>query len=303
MHAHLPELRSFLSAHRLPADYAELAQQWFAPLADELALYRERTERPLIIGINGSQGSGKSTLAALLRELFRYRHEQNAIDLSIDDFYLPREQRQQLAQEIHPLLATRGVPGTHDVALMKRTLSELVQGGRPVPVPRFNKATDDREPEQQWQMADSPQDIVIIEGWCLGAPPQNEADLQAPINTLEAKADAEGLWRRYVNRQIIERYQSLYDQIDIWIMLKAPSFDCVCQWRLEQEQKLAGQPGNNEGKNRIMGAAEIGRFIEHYQRLTVHMLKSLPARVHYLYELDSNRNICSASQPRRIELP
>jgi len=302
MRAQLPELRDFLSEHRLPPRYAELAGRWFLPLADALALQRQQVQHPLLIGINGSQGSGKSTLAALLRELFRTRHGLSAIDLSIDDFYLPRAQRQRLASEIHPLLATRGVPGTHDIPLMQQTLQALTRGNQSVPIPRFDKASDDRVPERDWQHADSPLDMVIIEGWCLGTPAQDEAALQQPVNVLEANEDPDARWRHYVNNQIIEHYQPLYEQIDIWAMLKAPSFDCVYQWRLEQEQKLADRLGTEQDDKRIMSPAEIARFIEHYQRLTMHTLSSLPSQVHYLYELDSERNICAAGQPRRITL-
>lgn len=296
----LPELRSFLSSHRLPVRYAELAQRWFLPLADDLALHRQRLQRPLLIGINGSQGSGKSTLAALLRELFRTRHGLSAIDLSIDDFYLPREERQRLAADVHPLLATRGVPGTHDIPLMECTLRALTQGNCPVAIPRFDKASDDRVPQQEWQHLDAPLDMVILEGWCLGTPPQDEAALQQPVNELEANEDPDGRWRHYVNRQIVEHYQPLYKLIDIWAMLEAPSFDCVFQWRLEQEQKLAERVDAGDTDSRVMSAAGVDRFIKHYQRLTIQTLLSLPPRVHYLYELDAERNICSATQPRKF---
>lgn len=293
-------LKDFLAEQKLPSQYAELALQWFLPLADALAGLRAAAGRPLVIGINGSQGSGKSTLAALLRMWFPTRHRLSAIDLSIDDFYLPRNRRRQLADEVHPLLITRGVPGTHDIPLMRHTLRALTAGRGPVAIPRFDKGTDDRVPEDRWQQLDAPLDMVIIEGWCLGTPPQDEEALQVPVNLLEGNEDPDGRWRRYVNREIAEHYQPMYQQVDAWVMLKAPSFDVVFQWRLEQEKKLAERVQQDNASNRIMSPDDLARFIEHYQRLTTHTLRTLPENVHFLFELDAERNIRSASTPREL---
>jgi D-glycerate 3-kinase len=296
------DLGDFLTCHYLPPRYLDLARRWFLPLINELALQRRRAQRPLLIGINGSQGSGKTTLAALLRAIFESRFGLNTIDLSIDDFYLPRDQRLRLAEERHPLFDTRGVPGTHDMSLMRKTLDALLHGEGPVPIPGFDKALDDRVPEHRWQSVNAPLDMVILDGWCLGTPAQDEEELATPVNLLEANEDPEGEWRRYVNRQIIDHYQPLYDQIDIWVMLEAPSFDCVYRWRLEQEKKLADSLADSESSNRVMSPAELARFIQHYQRLTMHTLKTLPQRVHYLFELDAERNIHAATRPNKVEL-
>ncbi len=297
-----PEFRDFLCAQRLPARYVEIARQWFMPLAKELVVQRQGAGRPLIIGINGCQGSGKSTLAGLLQLLFQHQYGLSAIALSIDDFYLSRRERQRLADDIHPLLMTRGVPGTHDVGLMARTLDGLVRGDSPVAIPRFDKVVDDPIPEEEWRTVTPPLDMIVIEGWCLGTPPQDEAVLREPVNRLEADEDPDRRWRRYVNRQIVEHYQPLYQKVDAWIMLRAPSFDGVYRWRLEQEQKLAQQLADSASENRVMSPQEVARFIACFQRLTVHSLQTLPQRVHYLYELDAQREIASSSRPCSLEL-
>lgn len=254
-------------------------------------------DRPLVIGINGCQGSGKSTLADLLRLQFQHRHGLAASALSMDDFYLSRKARQRLAETVHPLLMTRGVPGTHDVALMTRTLDDLMAGATDVPLPRFDKALDDPVPEREWQTTTSPLEMLILEGWCLGTEPQEAAALRESVNRLEAEEDPDGDWRRYVNRQLAERYQPLYEKVDLWIMLKAPSFDHVYRWRLEQEQKLAQRPENGSSDNHVMTPRQLARFISLFQRLTVHSLQTLPQRVHYLYALDARRNVVSFSRP------
>ena len=293
-------LHNFLQEQRLPLAFLKSVDAWYLPLAERLAKHHEAAGRTLVIGVNGSQGSGKSTLAALLKELLVQNFGLRAIALSIDDFYLTREARLALAAQIHPLFATRGVPGTHDVALMCETLQQLTRENREVAIPRFDKARDDRYPEEEWDRVSAPVDIVIVEGWCLGTPAQAAADLITPVNDLEKLEDPDGSWRRYVNQQLGGRYHELYQMMDVWIMLQAPSFACVYQWRLEQEEKLAESEPENNARNRVMTAQQISRFIQHYQRLTEQSLKQLPGRVHYLFSLDADRQIVAFEEPRAV---
>jgi len=294
-------LQDFLQTHQLPATFLAHAQQWFVPLAEQLVQHRRQAGRPLIVGINGSQGSGKSTLASFLSLLFPQEYGLRSIDLSIDDFYLTRQERTTLAKNVHPLLATRGVPGTHDVELLRTTLQALAgQRGR-VAIPRFDKAQDDRSPAGLWPSEESPVDIIILEGWCLGARAQQQAQLLSPVNQLESSEDAQGLWRGYVNTRLEADYHDLYDMVDIWAMLQAPSFDSVFRWRLEQEQKLSNS--HTQSGSRIMSADQVARFIQHYQRLTQHALETMPSTVNYLFQLDEQRQILRASQPKPVRFP
>lgn len=296
------KLHSFLKEQRLPLSFLKTVDEWYMPLAGRIAKHHEAAGRTLLIGVNGSQGSGKSTLAALLTQLLAKEFGLKAIDLSIDDFYLTRQSRVSLARQIHPLLETRGVPGTHDVSLMCETLQQLTRENSDVSIPRFDKACDDRYPARQWDKVSAPFDIVIVEGWCLGTPAQAEAALHKPVNDLEALEDPDGHWRRYVNQQIGGCYQDIYQMMDLWIMLQAPSFACVYQWRLEQEEKLAAKllagDQQNSSRNRVMTATQISRFIQHYQRLTEHSLDQLPGRVHFLFSLDAGRQIVAYDEPR-----
>lgn len=297
-------LHDFLTEQRLPLSFLKLVDEWYVPLAGRIAKHHEAAGRPLLIGINGSQGSGKSTLAALLTELLAKNAGLKAIDLSIDDFYLSREARLALAGQVHPLFATRGVPGTHDVALMGETLRQLIRENTEVSIPRFDKASDDRYPEGEWQRVSSPFDVIIVEGWCLGTPAQAVAELLQPVNDLEALEDPDGSWRRYVNQQLGGCYQDVYQLLDLWIMLQAPSFECSYRWRLEQEAKLADKlRATEQGHSahcRIMTATQVGRFVQHYQRLTEQSLQQLPGRVHYLFSLDAERRIVACEEPRVV---
>jgi len=290
------KLDDFLKEHRLPASYSLAAEQWFAPVAKGLAEQHTTPGKTIIAGINGAQGSGKSTLADLLALICRNKYHLNTIILSLDDFYLTRQQRALQAASIHPLLATRGVPGTHDISLALDIIRKLSQGKTRTLVPRFNKAVDDRYPQQKWECVTAKADLILLEGWCLGAEPQAEDALLEPVNDLEREEDANGVWRRFVNQQLRDVYPQLFSMIDTWIMLKAPSFDCVYKWRLEQENKLKSSLSHIDANadcegNRTMGADAISRFIQHYQRITEHLLKTLPAKADTLFDLDEDKKI------------
>ena len=250
-------------------------------LADALA---QTVKRPLIVGICGAQGSGKSTLAEALA-----RHFPRTTTLSLDDLYLTRAERAGLARTRHPLFATRGVPGTHDVALGLAKLDAL-EAGIPTLLPHFDKARDDRAPSDTWPDARTPNDLVIFEGWCVGAVPEAEDALAAPVNDLERIADADGRWRRAVNSALAGSYQALFARLDMLILLAAPDWETVCRWREEQEAGLRQTAGQGAG---IMDEATVERFLQHYERLTRHILQEMPGRADLVLRLSPDRN-CNA---------
>lgn len=293
-------LQEFLTTQRLPLSFLQTIDSWYLPLAGNIAKHHKVAGRTLLVGINGSQGSGKSTLAATLALLLVENFGLKTVTLSIDDFYLGREARMSLAKQVHPLLQTRGVPGTHDVALMRDTLLRLAGASGEVGIPRFDKARDDRYPESDCGNVLLPCDVVLFEGWCVGTPAQSSEALHQPVNDLEAHDDPDGSWRRYVNEQLGKAYQDVYQLLDLWIMLQAPSFESVYRWRLEQETKLAerlAEGGRGEAQDQLMSASQVGLFIKHYQRLTEHSLRELPGRMHYLFKLDEERNIVAYKEP------
>jgi D-glycerate 3-kinase len=238
-----------------------------------------------VLGLCGAQGSGKSTLAAALAERF-----ERAAILSIDDLYRTKAERTEMARAIHPLFATRGAPGTHDVALGLATLDALDRGERAA-LPRFDKSRDDRAPASQWGHAPADTRLLIFEGWCVGARPQAEAALAAPINALEREEDAHGLWRRAANAALAGDYQRLFARIDRLILLAAPGFEVVRGWRIEQEQALRAQAAPDAPG--LMSDAEVARFIQHYERITRHILIEMPARADFVARLAADRSLLS----------
>ncbi len=286
-------IKGLIAREGLPAAYEATVATTILPLLDHILSLREQKGRPVIVGIHGAQGTGKSTLTQFLRELLQTHWQCPTASLSLDDLYLTRAERLALSRTVHPLLKTRGVPGTHDLALGHQVLDQLLTAGPgdATPIPAFDKALDDRVPEVQWPVLEGAAHVILLEGWCVGATPQSEEDLARAVNRLEAKEDADGQWRRYVNDCLKSSYRVFFDRLDALVMLKAPSMDCVLEWRRLQEHKLAQRyrdaskwcgEGVAAQSLRIMSDTEVHRFIMHYQRVTEHCLQTLPARADVL---------------------
>lgn len=286
----LDEIAKLMAKHKLPSSFIDTVIEWYWPIALKVAQLKLQKGQTYYLAINGSQGSGKSTMAVFLQCIFEHHFEFSIANLSIDDFYLTRKERKHLAEHIHPLLATRGVPGTHDIPLAIDTLKKLNEVHNSVQLVRFNKAYDDRAEKHEWDRVAAPVDIVILEGWCMGLHAQNSADLYTPINKLEQLEDSNGRWRKFVNAQLEEHYPDLFKMFDHLIMLKAPSFDCVYHWRKNQEDKLRA----HQSTRFTMNQAELERFIQHYQRLTEHALQSLPQYANLVIELNEKQQFIRA---------
>ena len=238
-----------------------------------------------VFGIVGLQGSGKSTLAAQVASLARHRRLQAAV-LSLDDFYLQRAERLQLSREVHPLLSTRGPPGTHDLPLALDTMEKL-RAGMPLALPRFDKLADDRSPLAQWPQVRGRCDLVILEGWFLKTPPQHDAELSEPVNALERDEDPQGVWRRYCNTALATAYRPLWDAVDTTWFLQGPGFDVVPAWRWQQEQSLqAADP-----MRAAMSRAQVERFVQFFERVSRQAVKTLPGIVEKTVPMDEHRHL------------
>lgn len=278
-----PRIDQFIGEHQLPALFNRVIDDYYLPLALWLA-ERRRAGETLVVGICGGQGSGKSTLTAFL-ELVWSQMDLNSAGFSLDDIYLTKSERRTLAQKVHPLLQTRGVPGTHDVQLGLVTINALCgrSGAGEVAIPRFDKSIDDRAPRRDWPRRRAPVDILLFEGWCVGALPwENAAE---PINALERDEDPDGSWRDYINRQLDGPYRALFARLDLLLMLKVPDMECVLEWRLLQERKLRARSGGG------MDDSEIVRFVQHYERVTRNLLEEMPARADCVLELGRDHRI------------
>ena len=286
-------LSAFIEQHKLPEEFRLTVNQYYTPLAEQIFSLFTQSNGAYFVGINGCQGSGKSTLTRFIAEYLRSEYQLNIVVMSLDDFYLTREKRTQLAHDIHPLLATRGVPGTHDLSALDNILIQFKEQKTGFLIPKFNKATDDPFPKEQWTSIEEPVDIILLEGWCWGVDPQSEEQLKLPINELELQHDEKGVWRNYVNQQLKDAYVPLYKAMDFWLALQAPSFDCVYKWRLEQEQKLQAR---NLGlaNSKVMTPEEILDFTQYFQRLSVQSCNTISQSADAIFYLDPDRHIKDA---------
>ena len=289
-------IRRLITREHLPEDYASVVERYFSPIAVRTAAWRKTAGRCLTVGICGPQGSGKTTLCVFLEALLAGQGIR-AARVSLDDFYLTRAQREDLARRVHPLFATRGVPGTHDTALGISVLERLAAaapGGKNAPddaqvrIPRFDKAVDDRKPELAWDTFASPADVILFEGWCVGARPQAAEDLAAPVNALERDLDPDGTWRRAVNDALAGPYQDLFSRMDRLILILPPDFAYVREWRALQERKLRASTG------RGMSDQEIARFVMYYERITRAVMAEMPPRADLVLEIGPDQRPTAA---------
>ena len=290
------DLDRFLQLHKLPESFRRTAEEYYLPVADWLTACCKSGET-FLLGINGAQGTGKSTLADFIKIALESSGEKTVAVLSIDDFYLTSAERQVLGREKHELLATRGAPGTHDIAMLTETLDALrsLGPGDVYHLPRFDKASDDRALAADWPTVKGPLDFVILEGWCVGSVAQPDIELGSPVNDLERRRDPDGTWRHYVNDRLASDYAAVFAKLDALVFLKAPSFGAVYRWRLEQEHKLAAtRPSEAPG---IMDELHIAEFIQHYERITRSNLEHIGNSADIVLELDEYHQ-CIASRFR-----
>jgi D-glycerate 3-kinase len=250
-------------------------------------------ERTAIIGINGSQGSGKTTFSYLLAQVIREICGLKVVCCSIDDFYLTRSEREKLSREVHPLLITRGVPGTHDVLLGLQTFESLIHATNETitPIPVFDKSIDDRKSKEEWIQFLGRPNLILFEGWCVAAKAVDEKELEIPINDLERNHDEDRTFRKFANEALKDQYAKWFEMIGLLIMLQVPGFEQVMEWRWVQEKKLAEKYSGALIRNRIMTEAENHFFIGHFERITRQMLLGMPRTADVVFKINESHSI------------
>ena len=244
--------------------------KFYLPLSNWIYSVHKKDKKIKIIGLSGGQGAGKSTITSILKFIFKLKYNLELCIFSIDDFYKTRRERINMAKKVHPLFMTRGVPGTHDVNLINKIIIQLKKKKfKPVLIPKFDKSIDDRVKKSKWIKVKKQPNIIIFEGWCVGAKNQKNNFLKKPLNIIEKKYDKDLRWRKKVNHYLSTDYKKLFNKIDKLVFLKAPSFKYIFHWRLHQEQKLK----LTSKSKKIMSRSKVKRFIMFYERITRQMMK------------------------------
>ena len=265
-------------------------KKFYIPIGNSIYKIYEKEKITKVIGLTGGQGSGKSTISNILKIVLKEYFNLETIIFSIDDFYKTFKDRKKMSKKISPLFLTRGVPGTHETKLLYNCIKSLKKKDfKKITIPKFDKSIDDRLPKNKWQKIEKKPNIVIFEGWCVGAKPQKNIDLLVPINTLEKVNDKKKIWRTRVNQELKDQYKKIFNLIDVSIFLKVPSFKHIYKWRLLQEKKLKAV---SRGK-KIMNSKQIKKFIMFYERLTKHMLKNLSHQSDILIKIDEKHKLKS----------
>lgn len=206
-----------------------------------------------ILGISGPQGAGKSHLAAAL--VARAAAEgRRGVALSIDDFYLRGAEQDALAASApdDPLLAVRGGPGTHDLALGLRTLAALRGEAGRAELPRYDKSARGGRGERGEPIhVDLPIDFVILEGWLLGFRPVGDSPVDRRLAPYAA-------WR-----------------VDRLLQLRMLDPRSVIRWRVEAEAERAARLGPDRAMDPAEARAYVERFLPLYERCS----DSVPADV------------------------
>ena len=234
--------------------------------------------------IAGSQGSGKSTLTTILKLVLEKFYKKKVMLLSIDDYYLSKNKRLKLSKKIHPLLITRGVPGTHNIAALRKDIINFQKKKFPIVAPLFNKLKDDISSKKK---IIKKAEILLLEGWCCGSPPISRDYLFKNINRLESTLDKNKAWRQYYNFQLQKDYKKVFSLFDKQIYIQPPSFTYISKWRYAQEKSNALKSKDEK----FMKKTDLQKFIQHYEKLTKWMIKTMPAKADMLIKIDSNQKI------------
>ena len=271
---------------------AKMVKYFLIPICFWIAK-KAKNRKPFIVGLSGGQGTGKTTISSIMSIILKKYFKLNIFKISIDDFYKTRKERFLLSKKIHNLLKTRGVPGTHDTNIILDFLNKVKHKNfKPLKLPKFNKATDDRFKKELWYSINKRPDVIIFEGWCIGARPQKNYQLKKHINSVEKLNDQNLIWRKYVNYQLKKNYRKLFNQLNCLLYLKAKNFNLLQKWRLKQERKLL--TFSKEYKNlKIMNKKEVINFMKTYERITENMFKDAPKYASIILNLNSNHQIKS----------
>ncbi len=262
--------------------------RFYLPISKMIMNEYIKKKKTKIIGLAGGQGTGKSTISNILKIILKEAYNLETVVFSIDDFYKTLLERKKMSKKLSNLFLIRGVPGTHDTKMLFKCLRNLkINKFKKMNIPKFDKSNDDRSSKNKWLKVKKKPNIVIFEGWCVGATAQKKKDLNSPINKLEKQKDKKKIWRQKVNLELGKNYKKIFNLIDKLIFLKVPSFKYVLKWRLLQEKKLRVTSSGSK----TMTDKQVENFIMYYERITKHMLKNLPKEANIVISVDNKHKL------------
>lgn len=158
-----------------------------------------------------------------MSETLSSKHGLPTVVLSIDDLYLPHDEQEALAQAHpnNPLVQHRGQPSTHDIELGKNLFRALSSREYNVKVPSYDKSAfdgaGDRKPESEWPTVnaegDTPSEIVIAEGWCVGFRALNDLHLRDRWQAAKKQNDSGVDYQGRLGKQEFESIAFINDRL------------------------------------------------------------------------------------------
>lgn len=242
------------------------------------------------IMIAGSQGSGKSSLAHLISAYLKKYYSKNSVVISLDDFYLSKNSRVKLSKKIHPLFLTRGVPGTHDIESLLNKFQLLTKKVFPVYLPIFDKVKDTRKRSYK-KICKA--DVIILEGWCVGARPISNQYLYKNINNLETFQDPYFKWRNNYNRYL-SSYQKIFSKFNFFIYLQFNDWKSIIEWKYKQELRLRNK------KKDLSLKKYLSEFIQYYEKISRWMYIKSPHDCQLLIKIDKDQKIKQIKWPQKV---
>ncbi len=249
-----------------------------APICKFFAKKNNTSDKPIIISFTGGQGSGKTTMAKYAQFLLKNFFHLRTVSFSLDDIYMSKKKRNNLAKIIHPLCKTRGVPGTHDVELGIETFLSLIHANNntKTAIPSFSKLNDDIFPRSTWKRYIGKPDIILFDGWFSGLRPIKRNQWIHPVNELESKFDKDGVWAEWSYRELSGKYQDLFKMFDSLIYIALDSMQTVFESRWLQEKSLKMKKKNQIQSSKFMSKKELYKFVSHFERISIHLFEDLP---------------------------
>ena len=280
----------------------QVSDRFFSDVVAPLTVHIDslmREESPVFIGFTGGQGSGKTTLSEFVQLALQSGFDRKTVGFSIDDIYKTREQREHIAETIHPMCEVRGVPGTHDVGLGLATLDSLCHADKDTitEIPAFSKPLDRHLPRDSWQKYQGRPDFIFFDAWCGGARPLPLENWKPPMNILEEEEDPDGIWSKWSNKELAGDYQQLFGRFDLLLLIKVPSIEHVYESRWLQEQTLEKTLTDPEMLKKIMTKEQVYRFVMYYERLTRYVLEEMPDFADIVLERDEGFEFGFSKQP------
>lgn len=232
----------------------------FFPLANLIhELHTNKTDNvPFIIGLQAHPGCGKTTLSNIISDVLNTYYKVNCNYLSIDDLYKKHKELNELKIK-NPLFEYRGPPGTHDLEILNSIFNKIKEKENNYYLPRYNKSLNNGlgDRNDMGLFVKNPIDILIFEGWFLGANPIYEEKSGIINQIFEDKKFLNNQKKKDLMLQSNENlkdYVKYWNMIDFYISIKPEDFRLSRKWRIEAEKK------NKNGMN----WNTINKFIDYF---------------------------------------